>query len=336
MSSFDVNGLYSNILSENLFEALPVYREVLREPEFGAGTVEKEKARLLKELAKRHDHPVYLSVDELFARTFGDHPYAYPFIGDAEQLAALTERDCRDGYHRGLTPQNMVMVFVGDIGEERAMAVADQLAGDLPTGAIPEPDREAPDAPVKPGLHVLERKNLKQAVGLVGFVAPPMLTPHAIALGVLNAIMTGLGGRLFHELRDKRSLGYMAGSSLASLKERSMFYGYSNPSPDGLDEAIEVILTELERVTREPVTDDELALAKGWLAGTQTMKLQRNISQAIEYGIHEALFFGYGVVDRAAEIIEKVTKDDILEAASGVFNREKAVMIKLIPGEDGE
>lgn len=331
MSSFDVTGVYMNILSEYLDDALPVYREILREPKFSTERVEKEKTRLLKELAKRHDHPIYQSIDELFVHTFGDHPYAHPFIGDDSQLAGLTDHDCKEWYGRILTPKNMVIVFVGDISEQKALDIASDLAGDLPTGPIPEPDRAAPEMPVDPGLHELKRKNLKQAVGLVGFTAPPMMTPEAISLGVLDGIMTGLGGRLFHELRDKRSLGYMAGSALASLKERSMFYGYSNPGPEGIDEAIEVILTELEKVTKERVDDDELERSKGWLTGSQIMKLQRNISQAMEYGIYEALCFGYDVVDRAPEIIQKVTKDDILEAAAGVFHRDRAVMVKLIP-----
>jgi zinc protease len=331
LSSFDVTGTYINILSEYLDEALPVYREILREPTFTRENIEKEKSKLLKELAKRHDHPVYQSIDELFSRTFGDHPYAHPFIGDESQLAALTENDCRTWYGGVLTPKNMVMVFVGDITEARAMEIANDLAGDLPTGPVPEPDRKAPDTPLKPGMHELKRKNLRQAVGLVGFLAPPMMTPEAISLVVLDGIMTGLGGRLFHELRDKRSLGYMAGSAIASLKERSMFYGYSNPGPDGIDEAIEVIVAELERVTRELVSDDELARSKGWLTGSQIMKLQRNISQAIEYGIYEALYFGYDVVDKAPEMIRKVTKEDILEAAAGVFHKDKAVMVKLVP-----
>jgi zinc protease len=184
---------------------------------------------------------------------------------------------------------------------------------------------------VEPGLHELKRTNLKQAVGLVGFIAPPMLTPEAISLGVLDGVMTGLGGRLFVELRDKRSLGYMAGSAFMGLKERSIYYGYSNPNPDGIDEALDVIVTELERVAREPVTDDELTRSKGWLTGTQTMRLQRNISQAIEYGIYESLGFGYDLVDRATEIIQKVTKDDILHAAANVFDKDKAVMVKLVP-----
>jgi zinc protease len=331
IASFDVTGAYISILSEYLDDALPVYKEILREPKFAREKVEKEKTKLLKELAKRHDHPVYQSIDKLFAHVFGDHPYAYPFIGDESQLAVLTDEDCREWHRRILTPENMVIVFVGDITEQKALAMASELAGDLRVGPVPTADRSAPGAPVEPGLHELKRTNLKQAVGLVGFIAPPMLTPEAISLGVLDGVMTGLGGRLFVELRDKRSLGYMAGSAFMGLKERSIYYGYSNPNPDGIDEALDVIVTELERVAREPVTDDELTRSKGWLTGTQTMRLQRNISQAIEYGIYESLGFGYDLVDRATEIIQKVTKDDILHAAANVFDKDKAVMVKLVP-----
>jgi predicted Zn-dependent peptidase len=79
------------------------------------------------------------------------------------------------------------------------------------------------------------------------------------------------------------------------------------------------------------VTDEELSRAKGWMPGAQTMKLQRNISQAIEYGVHEALDFGFEIVDRAPEIISKVTQQDILAAAASVFDRDRAVMVKLVP-----
>jgi predicted Zn-dependent peptidase len=125
----------------------------------------------------------------------------------------------------------------------------------------------------------------------------------------------------------------MAGSAFMPLKERSIAYGYSNPKPDGIDEAIEVILNEFEKVTREPVTDGELNRSKNWLMGSQTMKLQRNLAQAIEYGFYESLGFGYEMVDKMPLLVEQVTKQDILEAAAGVFDRKKAVCIKLVPQE---
>ncbi|MDH3215358.1 MAG: insulinase family protein, partial [Candidatus Krumholzibacteria bacterium] len=123
ISSFDVTGALLSVLSEYVDDALPVYKELIREPAFSGKKVEGEKARLLKELAKRHDHPIYVTIDELFANVFGDHPYAYPFVGEDSQLAALSDRDCVEWYKTILTPKNIVAVFVGDISEEKAVAV---------------------------------------------------------------------------------------------------------------------------------------------------------------------------------------------------------------------
>ena len=333
ISSFDFSGLYLNILKDHLGDALGIYKEVLRESTFAEDTVQQEKTKLLEELVKRHDHPVYYSIDNLFTRVFGDHPYAYPFIGDGSQLEQLTAKDCSEWYERNLSPANTVMVFVGDITEDEAVETARGLFGDVDPAPIPRSAGEAPIEAVAPGLHLLKRKDINQAVGLVGFVAPPMMSDEAINLRVLDGLMTGLGGRLFYELRDQRSLGYMAGSAFMPLKERSIAYGYSNPKPEGIDEAIEVIFTEFEKVTREAVTDKELNRSKNWLIGSQTMKLQRNLAQAIEYGFYEALGFGHEMVDKTPELIEQVTKQGILEAAAGVFDRKKAVCIKLIPEE---
>jgi zinc protease len=330
-SSFDVTGAYVNILSEHLDKAVDIYKEVLREPKFAGETVEKEKSKLLKELAKRHDHPVYVSIDNLFKKVFGNHPYAHPFLGDKDEVQALSAGDCASWYGRALVPQNMVMAFVGDIAEERALEIAQGLVGDLAKAPLPEPEVVVPTEPMEAGLHTLTRESLKQAVGLVGFMAPPMMTDESISLGVLNGVMTGLGGRLFVELRDKRSLGYMAGSTFMPMKDKSIFYGYTNPGPENVDEAIEVILAELDKVATEPVTDYELNRSKQWLIGSQTMKLQRNLAQAIEYGIYESLGYGYDIVERASALIERVTAEDIQKAAAGVFQRDKGVFVKLVP-----
>jgi len=330
-AGFDTTGAYVNVLSEYLEEALPVYRDVLRDPLFDPEWIDKDKSKLLKELAKRHDHPVYYSIDNLFLRVFGDHPYGHPYVGDPDQLAGLSAHDGRTWYHDILKPDNITVVFVGDIEVGRAVEIGERLWGDLKGQGAPVPGMEAPSTPSHPGLTELKRTSLNQAVGLVGYMAPPMMTRESIALTVLNGLMTGLGGRLFVELRDKRGFGYMAGSAFSPLKERSLFYAYTNPGPEDIDEAIDVILNECDRVTREPVSEEELERSKEWLVGSHTMKLQRNLSQAIEYGTYESLGFGHGVVDRTPELIYGVTREDILAAAKAVFVRENAVSIKLVP-----
>ena len=223
------------------------------------------------------------------------------------------------------------MAFVGDIDEAKARAVAESLAGDLPPASAPQPPLAAPEHPVSPGVHALFKKDLKQAVTFVGYTAPPMLSEDAIALDVLNGVLSGLGGRLFVELRDKRSLGYMTGSAFNSLHARSLFFGYANPAPDRIDEAVDVIQAELAKVVRDVVETDEFERSREWLIGSQLMQFQRNGSQATAYGTFEALGFGYGIVERTPDLIRAVTREKIRDAAERVFVPERAVIVKLLP-----
>jgi zinc protease len=209
--------------------------------------------------------------------------------------------------------------------------VADILLGDLRPGDALTARPDAPAGAVQPGEHVLRRAGIKQAVVFVGFPAPKLLSDEAKALEVLNGVLTGLGGRLFVELRDKRSLGYMTGSAFNSFFQRGIFFGYANPGAEGVDEAVRVILHELDLVTREPVTDDELSLAKAWLIGSHVMELQRNGAQAAEYGTLEALGFGYEVVDKIPDWIRGVTKEEMMAVAKQVFDPKRAVIVRMLP-----
>jgi zinc protease len=88
-ASFDTGGVAMGVLSEYAEDAVEIYRDVLRAPTFDGARVEQERTRLLEELSRRHDNPVQFTLDQLFSFTFGDHPYAYPFLGDAEQAKKL-------------------------------------------------------------------------------------------------------------------------------------------------------------------------------------------------------------------------------------------------------
>jgi zinc protease len=330
-SGFDTGGVAMGVLSEYAEDAVEIFRDVLRAPKFDTSRVEQEKARLLEELARRHDNPVQFTLDHLFRATFGDHPYAYPFLGDAEQARQLGAADCTEWYRSLLTPDRVVLSIVGDMTMMRAKLVADRLLADLPSGTALEPRPSAPLGAVSPGEHVLRRKGIKQAVTFVGFPAPKLLSEEAKAMEVLNGVLTGLGGRLFVELRDKRSLGYMTGSAFNPLFQRGIFFGYANPGAEGVEEAVRVILHELDLVTREPVRDDEISLAKEWLLGSHVMELQRNGAQAAEYGTLEALGFGYEVVDQIPSFIRAVSKEQMMAVAKQVFDPSRAVIVKMLP-----
>jgi zinc protease len=272
-------------------------------------------------------------MDHLFRAMFGDHPYAHPFLGEASEVEALTAEDCAGWYRGLLAPERAVLSMVGDLTVDRARTIAEKLLGDLKPHDAPTPREAAPAAPVKPGEMVLRRSGIKQAVTFVGFPAPAMMTEASTALEVLNGVLTGLGGRLFVELRDKRSLGYMTGSAYNALFQRGIFFGYANPGAEGIEEAVRVILHELDKVTKEKVTDEELARSREWLLGSHIMELQRNGAQAAAYGTYEALGYGWEAVDRVREDIKAVTRDAMLDAARSVFVKDNAVIVRMLPKE---
>ncbi len=331
-SSFDTGGVSVGVLSEYAEDAIDIYRDVLREPKFDSIRVAQEKTRLLEELKRRHDNPVPYAMDKLFRYMFGSHPYAHPFLGNAAEMESISPEECAAWYRGLLVPEQVVLSMVGDLSAERARAIAERLLGDLKPHPAPAP-QPAPAAPVRPGGHVKRRAGIKQAVTFVGFPAPAMMTPASWALEVLNGVLTGLGGRLFVELRDKRSLGYMTGSAYNSLLQGGIFFGYANPGAEGVDEAVRVILHELEKVTKEAVSDEELSRAKEWLIGSHVMELQRNGAQAGAYGAYEALGYGWEAVDRVPDDIRAVTKDDIVAAARATFVRENAVIVRMLPAD---
>jgi len=330
-SNFDTAGISVNVLSEHLDDILPVYAEVVHHPLFGDGIVRKEKEKLLEEITVRKDTPFQLGMDRLFENIYGRHPYAHPFLGREEDVQNMTPSRLEEWYRSIVVPENVVICLVGDISREKAVEIADDLYGHLPKRPVPAPAAKAPLHSVHPGMHEGKRANLKQSVALIGFTAPPMMSKEAVALEVLNGILSGLGGRLFVELRDKRSLGYMTGSAFVSLKERSILFGYANPAAEGVDEALEVIQHEFDVAANEPVTDEELTRAKSWLIGTLSIRHQKNYAKAYSYSMYETLGFGYDTLDRLPDLIQAVTKPDIQKAAAGVFDKSRAVLIKLIP-----
>jgi zinc protease len=94
---------------------------------------------------------------------------------------------------------------------------------------------------------------------------------------------------------------------------------------------VRVILHELEKVTHEAVSDEELSRSKEWLVGSHVMELQRNGAQAAAYGAFEALGYGWEAVDRVPDDIRAVTRDDIIAAARAVFVKDNAVIVRMLP-----
>jgi predicted Zn-dependent peptidase len=86
-------------------------------------------------LQSYENRPYGLAVENVLRLAYPEgHPYRHPTIGYMEDLDGASLEDVREFFRTFYTPDNSVLVMVGDIGSERAFTLADKYFGEIPRG----------------------------------------------------------------------------------------------------------------------------------------------------------------------------------------------------------
>jgi zinc protease len=133
---------------------------------------------------------------------------------------------------------------------------------------------------------------------------------------VWAAVASGLGGRLFDALREKRSLAYTVLASAWLRRRGGSLVTYIATGPEREEEAREAMLAELAVFAAEPVTGTELTQAVEYLAG-QT-EVERQSGAAVASEILDAWLVGRGLeeMEDPAAAYRQVTADAVQEVAA--------------------
>jgi len=232
----------------------------------------------------------------------------------------MAPSDLKAYYERWADPRNMVIAVSGDIDAEEALAAVRKAFGGMPRrpgyaalGSLPVPSHDAV-------LKVEERRDKQQAHFVIGYRGARFTDPDRYALDVLGSALAGMGGRLFVNLRDKKSLAYSVTSFSSEQVDPGFFAFYMGTSADKLDVAIADTLAEIADVKKGGVTRDEFERAKKWMIGTYEIGLQSNGSYADKMVYNELYGTGYGETFAAPEKIAAVAFEDVNRLAASVLD----------------
>lgn len=103
----------------------------------------------------------------------------------------------------------------------------------------------------------------------------------------MSEVLSGQGGRLFIELRDRKSLAYTVSAFSREAVDPGLIAGYIATAPEKKDEAIKGLLEEFRKLRVEPVREEELARAKSSIIGNYEIGLQSVSSQAADMANNE-------------------------------------------------
>ena len=121
-----------------------------------------------------------------------------------------------------------------------------------------------------------------------------------------------MSSRLFQEVREQRGLAYSVYSYRAAYEETGAFGIYAGTAPERVDELLDVLDTQIERLVADGgVTDRELDAAKGHLTGSLALSLESSISRMHRLGRNELLMGEIPSLDELVAECEAVTSDDV-------------------------
>jgi len=311
-------GFGTSVLAEHLADAAALLRLVYSSPRLDEADVIRERNLMVAEAEQVADDMFRYPFQLAFAEGFGEEGYGLPVGGLPHTLPAIATADVRAWHGRALRAVRPVVIAVGDLEPEQASAGLAGVFGGEPERAATGPLAGLEWLTGAPGgeplTRVVPRDKAQAAVAMV-FPGIPRRHPDRAAAQVWAAIASGLGGRLFEALRDRRSLAYTVVAS-AWLKARAgALVTYIATSPEREEEAREAMLRELARFTEEPVSETELRQAVNYLAGQAEVGRQSGSAVAAE--ILEAWISGAGLaelVDPAAAF-RAVTAADVLRVA---------------------
>ncbi len=325
-------GLEAKFLSEDWGRGLSLVAEALLTPTFDPEEVEKKKAETLAAIAQRRDDMFHETL-LLFTRTLYDgHPYAMDPLGTEASVRALTRGDVLRFYRRGLAPRHLVLAVVGDVESEAVRRAVERLFGTL-EDRRPSP----PKLPRIESLRVAKKASLerpkRQAHVILGFPGVRFDSPERYPLDVLEGVLAGQAGRLFVELRDKRSLAYSLTAFARPNLDPGFIAVYMGTSPEKVDEAVAGIRRELERLVQEPVGAEELEAAKRSIVGAYERRHQTNAAQAESLALMELYGIGYDAVEAYSGKILGVTTEDVQRVARRYLTLERYVLAVVRPSK---
>ncbi|HET9869156.1 MAG TPA: pitrilysin family protein, partial [bacterium] len=325
----DYWGLTGECLSGRLDETFALFRETLLSPAFRREEVAKEKQMQLAALRRLKDDPADYALLKSDVLTFAGTPYAHPPQGTSGSVSRLSRPEVLAWYGRFLASRNLTWVAVGDVEEERMRRLVEDAARGIPRGKrAPSPRPSGRGA----ALRSYREKNKGQQANLVlGFRAPHFSHPDYFAFRVMNTLLNGMGGRLFVELREKKSLAYSVYAAHEALAAAGIYQVYIGCAPEKQAQAREGLGRVLADLAAGPIPAEELERAKTYLVGLYQVGQQANRSQLATLARYEMEGLGAEVVQDFPQRVGRVSAGQVRRAAGKYLKMAEANWVVLEP-----
>lgn len=340
-TSYDYTAYFQRVAADRLELMMRMESDRMRNIRLTPENIRTERDVILEERNQRtENNPSALFNEQMNAAQYLNHRYGVPVIGWKHEMQTLDLDDALSFYETYYSPNNAILVVSGDVEPEEVRVLAEKYYGVIP--ANPDlPQRLRTEEPPQTAERRLVFRDPRVAQPYVSrsYLAPerdPGAQEKAAALTILAEI---LGGGTTSFLAEKMQFdtqvatytaAYYRGSSLDDTTFNFIVVPAEGVTLQQAEEALDAALVDF---VETGVDAEQLDRIKLQIRASQIYARDDADSVANRYG--QALAMGMTVQDVQSwpEVLEAVTAQDIMQAASEVLDRRASVTGWLMKAE---
>ena len=303
---------------------IDILGDVLTDPAFRPHEVEAERHVILEEILMNldmpEDHVHTLLADALFP----GHPLGREVLGSPDTVEAATRDQIAEFFGRWYRPRNLVVVAAGDLDHDQTVDAFAATLGRLEGGE--RPVRDLPGVDVEPRV-VLDDPTEQVHVAM-GWRGVDHDDDDRYALTVANQVLGGgMSSRLFQQVREERGLCYSVYSWASTYADAGSAGIYAGTAPARVGELLSVVDDEVSKLVASGVTENELAVAKGYIEGSLLLGLEDSGSRMARLGRSLMARDEIVPVDEQLARIRAVTAEDVAAVSARVYGSRRALAV---------
>ncbi|HZK77078.1 MAG TPA: pitrilysin family protein, partial [Candidatus Kapabacteria bacterium] len=275
-AGWDALTINISVLSKYLDVAIDLISDVIQNSTFPDEEVERMRLQRLAGIRQAKADAGFLA-DMVFSKlVFPSHPYGQEPIGTEHSVSEMNRDEIVRFAKQSITPSNSFLTVAGDIEPDGFRKLFEKATSSW-SGPARETVLSVGDASLSARTQVglINREGAVQSALRVGHIGIRRNTPDFIALSALNMLLGGyFNSRINLNLREVHGYTYGARSFFDTRMGAGPFAVSTEVRTEVTVRAVEEIVSEITRVTKLAVEEEELRMVKDYMIGNFPLQIE--------------------------------------------------------------
>jgi len=317
-TTHEMIGFAMKVVDTEMARGFELLADLLLNPKFAEDDLAREQKVIIEEMKMIEDTPDELLTELFHAAYFPGHSLGRPIEGTEQTVSSFDHTTTASFHRQNFAPNNLVIAAAGNVMHSQLEDLVAQNFGISQNDSSVTMTSNSPNvaAPI-----LIERKNeLEQAHLIVAAPWPSAKSEDRYVASMLGTIIGGgTSSRLWQKIREERGLAYSIGAGGNTFTDVGMFTIYAGTSPAQMDQVLDLAVEEIRRIVREPVSENELQLAKEQSISSVLLSLESSSARVGALARQEIIHGRRISPDAIIASIERVTREDVQRLAQTCF-----------------